>query len=102
MFPDFGIVPLSAASSQYGMTAKSFTSNFNKEDLARIQQLIFSLKKIRLIKRIAYTGKRTRTVTATAPSLAIPTTLPTELAGTTLQKFYRIALINVIITRRHR
>jgi hypothetical protein len=47
---------------------------------------------------IAYTGERTRTVTATAPILAIPTTLPTELSGTSQRKVDRKTLINVIIT----
>jgi hypothetical protein len=36
--------------------------------------------------------------TATAPSHAIPTTLPTELAGKTPNQVDRITLINVMIT----
>jgi hypothetical protein len=47
---------------------------------------------------IASTWERTRTVTATVPSPAIPTTQPIELTGTTPKKVDRIALIYVIST----
>jgi hypothetical protein len=49
-----------------------------------------------MILPIAHTVERTRT--ATAPSHAIPITLPIELAGTTPKTVDRITLINVIIT----
>jgi hypothetical protein len=48
----------------------------------------------KMLNDIASTWERTRTVTATAPSLASQTIQPIVLAGTTPQKADRIALIH--------
>jgi hypothetical protein len=64
-----------------------FTLNADKQG-ANVDEMTFLI--LLILNDNASIGERTRTVTATAPSHAISTTLPTQLAGTTPKEVDRV------------